>query len=337
MFEQAERPALVGGNIGRGLLSELDGIGPETSVVLEISHTQLARTDRSPRLAAVLNVTPNHLDQFDWDSYVALKRNLVRYQRPTDLIVLPSDEEVAGSLAADTPARRFHFGRSAFAGPGATVTAEQIVWRDGAEKRLVAPLEAIRIPGEHNVRNVLASVAIGGAWGLPIEAMARAIRGFHGVPHRLQTVAEVGGVRYIDDSIATTPDRTVAALHAIAGPIVLLLGGREKRLPLAPLLTAARARTRAVICFGEAGPFFAEALAPEWHAPASPRVVVRDDLAAAVETARDLAREGDAVLLSPAGTSFDAYPNFAARGEHFRELVSPSKASLSEGGDDGAR
>ncbi|MDE2640306.1 MAG: Mur ligase family protein, partial [Chloroflexota bacterium] len=114
MFEAAGRPAFVGGNIGRGLLSALDEIGPDTSAVLEISHTQLVRTDRSPRLAAVLNVTPNHLDQFAWDDYVDLKRNLVRWQRPGDLAVLPADEPVAAGFAADTPATVHHFGM----GPG---------------------------------------------------------------------------------------------------------------------------------------------------------------------------------------------------------------------------
>ncbi len=326
MFEAAGRPAFVGGNIGRGLLSALDEIGPETTVVLEISHTQLARTDRSPRLAAVLNVTPNHLDQFSWDGYVDLKRNLVRWQRPGDLAVLPGDEPVAAGFAADTPATVHRFGMGPFGGPGATIAGGRIVWRDGDAAHDVCPAADVRLPGAHNRDNVLAAVAIGGAWGLPPAAMAAAIRGFTGVPHRLETVAEVAGVRYVDDSIATTPERTVAALRALGGPIVLLLGGREKRLPLDPLAEAARGRLRGAVGFGEAGGAFTEALRA---AGAAPSVAAYDDLAGAVAAARSIARPGDTVLLSPAGTSFDAYPNFAARGDHFRAL-----ARGEEGADD---
>jgi UDP-N-acetylmuramoylalanine--D-glutamate ligase len=324
MFEASGRPAFVGGNIGRGLLSALDDIGPETTAVLEISHTQLARTDRSPRLAAVLNVTPNHLDQFGWGDYVDLKRNLVRWQRPGDLAVLPRDEPVAAGFAADTPATVHRFGTGPFAGPGATIANGRIVWRDGAAEHDVGPAAAIRLPGAHNLDNVLAAVAIGGAWGLPPAAMADAIRGFTGVPHRLETVAEVGGVRYVDDSIATTPERAVAALRALEGPIVLLLGGREKRLPLSPLAEAARGRLRAAVGFGEAGAAFTEALRA---AGAAPSVAAYEGLADAVAAARAIARPGDTVLLSPAGTSFDAYPNFAARGDHFRSLALGEEAA----------
>ena len=338
MFEASGRPAFVGGNIGRGLLSALDEIRPGTTAVVEISHTQLVRTDRSPQLAAVLNVTPNHLDQFGWDAYVDLKRNLVRHQRPGDVAVLPSDEPVAAGFAADTPATVYHFGTGPgvgpFAGPGATLAGDQIVWRDGEIEHTVCPVASIRLPGAHNRDNVLAAVAIGGAWGLPPSAMADAIRDFEGVPHRLETVAEIGGVRYVDDSIATTPERTVAALRALDGPIVLLLGGREKRLPLTPLAEAARGRLRAAIGFGEAGAQFTAALR---DADSAPDTVVHDDLAAAVAAARAIARPGDTVLLSPAGTSFDAYANFAARGDHFRSLVHGRSLGHREEGADGAR
>ena len=338
MFEAAFRPVFVGGNIGRGLLSALDRIAPESSVVLEISHTQLARTERSPHLAAVLNVTPNHLDQFDWDAYIDLKRNLVRYQTSDDLVVLPSDNAVARALGGDTPATAYHFGLTPFDGPGATVAGGQIIWRDGHSERPVCSVDTIQIPGPHNRLNVLAAVAIGGAAGLPASAMAGAIAAFRGVPHRLETIAEIDEIRYVDDSIATTPERTAAALHALEGPIVLLLGGREKRLPLAPLLEAAQGRVRAVIGFGEAGSFFADAFGAQQSADASPppRVVVHDDLAAAVAAAREIALPGDTVLLAPAGTSFDAYPNFAVRGDHFRTLATGEEPSGQEV-TDGAR
>ncbi len=325
MFRAAERKVFVGGNIGTGPLAALPTIDEGTDVVLEISHTQLARTNRSPHLAAVLNVTPNHLDQFSWDDYVDLKRNLVRYQSRADIVVLPTDDEIAAGLASDTPARLTTFGITRFQGPGATVAGSRIVWHgasgaSGASD--VCDIGEIQVPGEHNLYNVLAAVAIGGAWGLDVAAMARAIREFQGVPHRLQTVAEIDGVRYIDDSIATAPERTVAALLSLDQPIVLLLGGREKRLPFDTLADEARTRCRAVICFGEAGPIFADALQDAWQdAPAAPPVDAVDDLRAAVAIAHLRAQSGDAVLLAPAGTSFDAYVNFEARGEHFAALA----------------
>lgn len=349
MFEAASRPVFVGGNIGRGLLSALDGIPDDSAVVLEISHTQLARTNRSPHLAAVLNVTPNHLDQFDWDTYVNLKRNLLRYQRADDIVVLPSDDAIARAFAAETPATPYHFGLTPFDGPGATVVDGDIVWRNAQGEQAVCPVDAIQIPGQHNVLNVLAAVAIGGASGLAPAglapaAMARAIAAFRGVSHRLETIAEIDGIRYVDDSIATTPERSVAALQALDGPIVLLLGGREKRLPLAPLVEAAQGHVRAVIGFGEAGPLFTQAFTQAFSAgaagaasppsaPPPPRIVVHTSLADAVAAAREIAQPGDTVLLAPAGTSFDAYPNFAARGDHFRALVVGSAASGEESAD----
>ena len=322
MFRAAQRPVFVGGNIGTGLLSALPSIAPTTTVVLEISHTQLVRTDRSPHLAAVLNLTPNHLDQFTWDEYVELKRNLVRYQQPGDLVVLPADDPVAAGFEADTPARSIWFGPTAGARPSARVRNGRIAWDDGVAIADVLPVAQIPLPGEHNLRNVLAAVAIGGASGLPPAAMAAAIRAFEGVPHRLESVAEAGGIRYINDSIATTPERAVAALRAVRGPVILLLGGRDKRLPFETLAAEARTRVRAVVTFGEAAGLFATHLADAWATLAdTPPVVTQATLEAAFAEACRRARPGDAVLLSPAGTSFDAYDNSALRGEHFRNLV----------------
>ncbi|MEE9277278.1 MAG: UDP-N-acetylmuramoyl-L-alanine--D-glutamate ligase, partial [Dehalococcoidia bacterium] len=336
IFTAAKRPLFVGGNIGAGLLTALAEITPDISVVLEISHTQLVRTERSPHLAAVLNVTPNHLDQFRWDDYVDLKRNLVRYQSPANVVVLPTDNETARAFQANTPARPYFFGLEELPGEGATVQDDHVVVVRDRGAEAVVPLSAIRVPGEHNLRNVLAAVAIAAAWGLPASAMADAIAAFRGVPHRLQTVAEVDGIRYIDDSIATAPERTVAALRAIDRPVVLLLGGREKRLPLGALAQVAFERVRCVVSFGEAGPLFSAGLREHWAGRAgAPSIRETQDLPTAVRAARAQAQAGDAVLLSPAGTSFDAYDNFAARGDHFaalvRQLHSPQEA------DDGPR
>ena len=336
MFRAAGRDVFVGGNIGTGPLAALSKIGPATAVVLEVSHTQLARTDRSPHLAAVLNVTPNHLDQFSWEDYVVLKRNLVRHQRGSDIVVLPSDDPVAARLAADTPGELVRFGLHQFRGRGATVENGRIVVHLANGPSDICSVDTIRLPGEHNLYNVLAAVAIASAWGLPAEAQADAIAAFAGVPHRLHTIGVLDDVHYIDDSIATAPERTVAALRALTEPAVLLLGGREKKLPLDGLSEEASRRARAVVCFGEAGATFAEQLRRAWATlDDAPPVVLVDDLPAAVEAARQAAQKGDAVLLAPAGTSFDAYDNFEARGDHFAQLV--RGLGLEEGDADGTR
>ena len=332
ILQAAGQPAVIGGNIGSGILTQLPSIDRATSVVLEISHTQLLRTDRSPHLAALLNITPNHLDQFDWAAYVDLKRNLVRHQTPDDLVVLPTDNAEAAALAQDTPARRYWFGTDTRE-RGAFVQGDRIVWRDGGRERDLAALSAIRLRGAHNVQNVLAAVAIVGAWGAPLEAAAAAIAGFEGVPQRLEEIATIDGVLYVNDSIATTPERTLAALRSFDAPIVLLLGGREKQLPLDELGTEARIRARAVVGFGEAGEAFLASLPQDANTPTLRRVAT---LPEAVRAAQALAQPGDVVLLSPAGTSFDAYPNFAARGRHFVELVQTLEQDRSGRGGGGA-
>ncbi len=308
---------LVGGNLGGSLLDRIGGAGPETRVILEMSHTQLQYTDRSPAIAAVTNVTPNHLDQFRWPEYVDLKRNILRFQGGDDLAILNADDETSRELRADVRGRLAEVSLAgAPAGDGAWLEDGAIVTRGGGETLAVAAARDLRVRGRHNLANAVQAVAVARAMDLPADAIARALREFRGLPHRLRTVGRARGAVWIDDSIATTPERAAAALEAVDGPVVLLLGGRGKNLPFERLRAAASARCRAVVCFGEAAAAFAEALAG-----AAETVTRTDTLEEAVAAAAGLARAGDAVLLSPAGTSFDAYPRFEARGEAFAAAV----------------
>ncbi len=324
MFEADGRAPLVGGNIGRGLLAHLHELHADSTVVAEISHAQLLRTTRSPQIAALLNVTPNHLDQFSWAEYVELKRRLVSRQAVGDSAVLPWDEPNAAAMAEDTRATKVWFGCDG-APPAdadaAWLEGETLRVRVGGETHDVLTAGELAVPGRHNVRNALAAIAIVAARGVPIATIAEALRRFEGVAHRLETVATIDGVRYINDSIATAPERTLAGVRAIEQPLVLLLGGRDKKLPLEGLLAELTDRVRALICFGEVGATWS-AQAQEAALPCVERC---DDLEAALVAARRFAEAGDAVLLSPGGTSFDAYPNFEARGEHFRRLVEAFK------------
>lgn len=325
MFAAAGRPHVVGGNIGVGLLDLLDRITPEMTVVLELSHTQLQLTDRSPHVACVLNVTPNHLDRFSWDEYRGLKRNILAYQSTDDVAVLNRDDAESAAMAsvAKGAVHWFSVGRDV-EGDGAFVRDGVVTVRRRGVEEPVVPVNAIPLRGEHNVANVVAAAAVGAACGLPADAMERGVRMFQPVPHRLEFVAEIDGVEYYNDSIATTPERTRAGMRSFDEPLVLLLGGREKHLPLDDLVRDALERCHAVILFGEAAPLLEAAFeAGVAHVPYEARPAIRrvTTLEEAVEAARAEAAPGDVVLLSPACTSFDAYENFEQRGDHFRRLV----------------
>jgi UDP-N-acetylmuramoylalanine--D-glutamate ligase len=330
MFDAAGKEHVVGGNIGVGLLSLLDEIGPETWVVLEVSHTQLELTTKSPHVACVLNVTPNHLDRYSWEDYVELKRNILRYQTSDDVAVLGYDNEVSRSLADEARGRVVFFSEDAdptsvcLPGPAALLRDDQVVWRDDGRDKPVVSTAEIPLRGRHNVANVLAATAVASACGIPTDAIASAIRQFKAVEHRLELVGEVNGVAYYNDSIATTPERTLAGVRSFTEPVVLLLGGREKHLPLDAMFRELARRCRALVFFGEAREtLVAAALAASNGVDQErrPKIEIVDTLDEAVPAARAAARPGDIVLLSPACTSFDAYDNFEERGEHFRRLV----------------
>lgn len=321
MLEASGQDHVVGGNIGVGLLSLLPGISAETRVVVEMSHTQLSRVARSPELACVTNVTPNHLDQFSWEDYVDLKRRIFKYQRAEDRAVFNYDDPVSRSFMDEASGHVYSTSRTQrIPGDGAMLERDRVMRVAGGTATEVLHRDEIRLRGEHNVENVLSAVAVAGLLGVSEEAAARAIRVFTGVPHRLEPVATIDGVQYVNDSIATAPERTLAGMHAFTEPLVLLLGGRDKNLPTRVLGEEAVRRCRAVITFGEASELYAAAIR---DAEGSERVTIRQvaDVPAAVEAAGQLAQAGDVVLFSPAGTSFDAFRNFEARGRAFREAV----------------
>jgi UDP-N-acetylmuramoylalanine--D-glutamate ligase len=331
MMAASGRAFRVGGNIGNGLLGLLDGIDERTWTVMEISHTQLQLTDRSPHIAAVLNVMPNHLDQFSWDEYVALKQNLVRYQTADDCVVLNLDDDLSAAMTDLTAAKPSFFTLGErVPGNGAFVRDRAVFLRRDNIESMVLPIGEIPLRGMHNVANVLAATAIAAAADVPVEAIAGAVRSFHAVPHRLEEVAEVDGVRYVNDSIASTPERTLAGIRAFNEPIVLLLGGKDKHLPKDELAEEALRRCAGIVFFGADGPLMeaaVEANAAFVSQEERPQMVRVATLAEAVSAARSMAGAGDVVLLSPACTSFDAYANFEERGEEFRRLVS----ALAEG------
>jgi UDP-N-acetylmuramoylalanine--D-glutamate ligase len=326
MFLRQGKPCFVGGNIGVGLLAHLDEITPDTWVILEVSHTQLQLLpERSPHVACVLNVTPNHLDRFTWDQYWRLKANILRGQTADDYAVLGYDDPVASALAGLAGSQVLYFSlRRDIPGDGAFLREGWVVFRWRDRQQRLFPIDSLRLRGRHNWANAAAAAVVARLGGVSAAAIARAVDEFEGVPHRLEFVARVDDVDYYNDSIATTPQRTLAALHSFGQPLVLLLGGRDKHLPLEEMAREACRRCRAVVFFGEAGPLLEEAVqrAAAARSPdQQPHLVRVATLDEAVEASQTLARAGDAVLLSPACTSFDAYESFEERGTHFRRLV----------------
>ncbi len=323
MFDACGRKHVVGGNIGVGLLGLLDSMNEERWAVLELSHTQLEGLERSPQIACVLNVTPNHLDRFTWEEYCALKLRILQYQSKEDIAVLNLDDEVACSFMTEAPGQMVWFSaRREPTGDAAFIRDGAVTWRKGPVETKLFGVGEIPLRGGHNVSNVLAAVAVGCAAGLEFDGVARAVREFAAVPHRIELVSEIDGVAYFNDSIATTPERTIAGLRAFEEPVVLLLGGRGKNLPFDELAAEAVNRCRAVVCFGEAGreleaAIGAAAAVLEREVPVERVATVGE----AVYASTRRAHPGDVVLLSPACTSYDAYDNFEQRGEDFRQAV----------------
>lgn len=321
MLAESGADYVVGGNIGVGMLSLLDRIGPSTRVMIELSHTQLESVTKSPHLGCVTNVTPNHLDQYSWSAYVALKRRIFQFQQPGDTCIFNLDNEVSAGFAREAPAGVAYTSMvRPLPGDGVALEGGVVTRIEGGRRVEVVPRAEIRLRGSHNVENVLSAVAIASRLGVSDEAAAAAIRSFTGVPHRLEPVATVDGATYVNDSIATTPERTLAGMRSFREPLVLLLGGRHKYLPVGELASEAVRRCRAVIAFGEAGEMFAAAVR-EASAEHPIHLEQVADVEAAVIAARRVAREGDVVLFAPAGSSFDAYQNFERRGAAFRDAV----------------
>ncbi len=350
MLQAAGFTVHVGGNIGTPLLDRLDAIGPGDKVVMEFSSFQGELFDRSPASAGLLNITPNHLDRHpSMSHYAAAKANLLRFQSSSDVCVLNADDSYTGpwlrtgrcQIAAGEGQEAVYFplqgARVGFslreevaAGaflrnePGRGSAGETLVWRQsGLPDAVVCRAAEVRLRGRHNLANILAACCLAGAAGADVNAMRAVATTFAGVEHRLEIVRERGGVIWVNDSIATAPERTVADLRAFAEPIVLLAGGRDKNLPWDECAAVIHERAQHVILFGEAAGLIHEALLK--YAKDSGVVAVAitrcADLPQAVAAAERAARPGDVVLLAPGGTSFDAYADFAARGEHFRALV----------------
>ncbi|MFV0414262.1 MAG: UDP-N-acetylmuramoyl-L-alanine--D-glutamate ligase [Oscillospiraceae bacterium] len=323
MYRQAGRTVHLGGNIGRALLPIVEEIQPADIAVAELSSFQLISMRRSPGIAVVTNVTPNHLDHHkDMQEYVDAKRNILLYQPAGSLAVLGYENEISRGMQADVKGECRFFSRLQKVDNGAFLRQDGMLCltQNGGETPVVAQSE-VALRGLHNIENLLAAfAAVNGA--VPTEAMAQVARSFKGVEHRIEPVRTVNGVQWFNDSIATSPTRVIAGLRAFNQKLVVLAGGYDKKVPFEPMAQDVLQRVKLLVLMGPAAPKIEQALrgAPGFE-ESGLQILHAQNLPEAVQIASKKAVPGDIVTLSPACASFDAYPNFEERGRHFKQLV----------------
>ncbi len=331
-LKAAGKTVYVGGNIGHPLLAEAGKMKEEDYAVLELSSFQLLTMKESPEIAVVTNVTPNHLNVHKgMEEYVAAKANVFRYQTPEQRVILNEDNEITRSFAAQAPGQVVRFSRRAALDPGVSVEENgpegPAIWiSNGQGRRMVLPLDLIRLPGLHNVENYMAAIAA--VDGLVSDETIRQVASsFNGVEHRIELVREVHGVKYYNDSIASSPTRTTAGLRSFPQKVILIAGGRDKNIDYTPLGPEIVAHVKLLVLtggdiLGSTAPKICAAVlnAPGYDSAALP-VLLIDDFEAAVYAAKEHAAPGDIVLMSPASTSFDKFANFMERGKKFKNIV----------------
>jgi UDP-N-acetylmuramoylalanine--D-glutamate ligase len=327
------RSCWLGGNIGRGLLEHVDEIRPDDSVVLELSSFQLEDLDElgfSPSVSVATTFTPNHLDRHPtMDAYRTAKQAIFRHQRPGDTAILNADDSDVRTWP--TRCRALFYGTSDHGRDGTYLDGQQIVFRlDGCETRFDL-LDVLRVPGWHNQSNAVGAACCALALGVAPQAVRRALGEYRTLPHRLELVGEVDGRKFYDDSIATTPESTLAALESLSEPIWLIAGGSDKGLDLAPVARRIAARVQGVALLGQTAPRLRGHI--EAYAPPGRSLVIMDcsDMDQAVRAMFAQSRPGDVILLSPACASFGLFNNFAHRGAVFRTVVCALQAEFAIG------
>jgi len=314
----------VGGNLGDPLVNYVDEMAGDDIAILELSSFQLEQMTVSPDVAAVLNITPNHLDRHGtMEAYAAAKARILHFQSAEDVAVLGRDDPGSWGLAGQVNGRLMSFGFTPLAagGEGTLLQHDRFIMRAGAEETLLPVADVIELRGEHNCLNVLAACAIAFAAGFSGESMRAGVAGFRGAPHRLEFVREWRGAMWYNDSIATAPERTIAAIRSFSGPIVLMLGGRDKNLPWGDLAELVHRRVDHLVLFGEAADKINAALGQRIPGQRPFSLARCQSLKDAVQAASRVAQPGYVVLFAPGGTSFDEFKDFEERGESFRKWV----------------
>lgn len=319
----------IGGNIGTPLLSVVDDMEPHDLAVMELSSFQLEVMVRSPEIAAILNITPNHLDRhLTMQAYQAAKARILEFQSSQSAAVLNMDDPITRSMTDEVNGRLVPFGKQrspehqegVYLSPDGNSILVNSPMLAADEELVIMHRDQIPLRGDHNLLNVLGACAIAVAAGLTRTAMASGMEEFSGIPHRLELVRVWGGGEWYNDSIATAPERSVAAVKSFSEPLILLAGGRDKNLPWDTFASIVSQRVKHLILFGEAAEIISQALA-KYQGAMETSVTLCSGLNEAVQAAAMKVIPGDVVLLSPGGTSFDEFHDFEDRGEVYKRWV----------------
>ena len=322
LLERAGYTVHVGGNIGHPLLCEAGEMQPDHYAVLELSSFQLMTMTCSPHIAVVTNLAPNHLDVHkDMAEYVAAKENIFRHQKAGDVAVFNFDNDITRAQGQGVADRAIYFSRQSEPEKGVFLRGEDIVCRDSRGERTVMSTADIKLPGVHNVENYMAAIAaVNGL--VPDHVIRDFAREFGGVEHRIELVRTYHGVRYYNDSIASSPSRTTAGLRSFKEKVILIAGGYDKHIPFDALGGEIVEHVKLLVLCGATAAKIRAAVenAPDYH-PGHPEILEVTPFQKAVEAARDNAVAGDVVTLSPACAAFDQFKNFAERGKIFKAIV----------------
>ena len=317
----------VGGNIGHPLLCEAGEMKASDYAVLELSSFQLMTMQRSPHIAVVTNLAPNHLDMHKgMEEYVASKENIFRHQTKGDIAVFNRDNEITREQGGRAVGSALYFSRQVEVEQGVFLRGDDMILRRNGTERRIMTTEDIRLPGVHNVENYMAAIAaVDGL--VSDEVIRRFAREFNGVEHRIELVRTYRGVRFYNDSIASSPSRTIAGLRSFQEKVILIAGGYDKHIPFDVLGPEIVAHVKLLVLCGATADKIKEAVehAPG-YAPGKPEIAMVSPFRAAVEFARDRAVSGDVVTLSPACAAFDQFQNFMVRGKTFKTIVNSWEA-----------
>ena len=322
MLEKEGKKVFVGGNIGKPLLPIIEEVTADDFVVVELSSFQLISMRKSPDIAVVTNVAPNHLDiHKDMDEYVEAKKNILLHQNAFSRTVLNADNDITKSFSKYVRGQSLSFSMEKPLKNGAWLDTDGTLHM--AYRGIDVPVmhrSEITVLGDHNVANYLA--AISAVWGyVGVDTIRKVAEEFTGVEHRIEFVREVNGVKYFNDSIASSPTRTIAGLKAFDKKVILIAGGYDKHIPFDPMVPYIIDRVKTLYLCGNTADKIEKAVRADKNYKGVPEIVRVKDIDEAVSEAHKNAVSGDIVTLSPACASFDAFPNFMARGNHFKELV----------------
>ena len=320
LLRSAGKTVHLGGNIGHPLLAETPSIQPEDVAVLELSSFQLMTMGRSPHIAVITNLSPNHLDVHkDFAEYITAKENIFTHQNAQDIAVFNADNSITAQQAERALGRARLFSRKNEVEDGGFLRDGKIIARHDGQERVVMNREDIRLPGEHNVENYLAAIAAVDGM-VSDDRIAAFARSFGGVEHRIELIRTLDGVRWYNDSIASSPSRTIAGLRAFPEKVILIAGGKDKGISYAELGPVVNDHVKLLLLCGATAGVIRESVEQAENYQGLEIIDVADYHQAA-QIARERAVEGDVVILSPASTSFDRFKNFMERGKAFKEVV----------------